>query len=160
MTITKTLVVPLTPFSAIIPHQYGSFFLTGSSTDKTQAILPPRPTPSAFKQLSHHPRSPNTLMLTAGTITSPPSNLGSRSLAIHQSLTAYGPESSELTVNPAKAFAAEAGKEEDVDLFGSDGEEEDTEAARIREERLAEYKKEGKTKPAAKFIVIGREALG
>ena len=100
-------------------------------------------------------------MLTAGTNTSPPSNLSSRSLAIHQSLTAYGPESSELTVNPEKAFAAEAGKEEDVDLFGSDGEEEDTEAARIREERLAEYKKkEGKTKPAAKFIVIGHEALG
>lgn len=42
-----------------------------------------------------------------------------------------------------------------MDLFGSDDEEEDAEAARIREERLAEYrkKKEGKTKPAAKSIV-------
>jgi elongation factor 1-beta len=42
-----------------------------------------------------------------------------------------------------------------VDLFGSDDEEEDAEAARIREERLAEYKKkkEGKTKPAAKSVV-------
>lgn len=72
--------------------------------------------------------------------------------------TAYGPESSELTVNPAKAPEKEEAKEEDdddVDLFGSDDEEEDAEAARIREERLAEYrkKKEGKTKPAAKSIV-------
>jgi elongation factor 1-beta len=42
-----------------------------------------------------------------------------------------------------------------VDLFGSDDEEEDAEAARIREERLAEYnkKKAGKTKPAAKSLV-------
>ena len=88
MTITKALVVSLTPITAIVLDQYGSVFLTRSSTDKTQAILPPRPTPSAFKQLSHHPRSPNTLMLTAGIITSPPSNLSSpRSLAIHQSLT-------------------------------------------------------------------------
>jgi elongation factor 1-beta len=70
--------------------------------------------------------------------------------------TAYGPEVSEVTLNPAKAPAAEAEDDEDVDLFGSDDdEEEDAEAARIREERLAEYrkKKEGKTKPAAKSIV-------
>jgi len=40
-------------------------------------------------------------------------------------------------------------------LFGSDDEEEDAEAVRVREERLAEYKKkkEGKTKPAAKSLV-------
>lgn len=64
-------------------------------------------------------------------------------------------------MNPAKAPAAEAKEEEDVDLFSSDGEEEDAEAARIRDERLAENKKkEGKTKPAAKSIVVGREALG
>jgi elongation factor 1-beta len=71
----------------------------------------------------------------------------------------YGPETSEATLNPAKAPAkAEAAPEEDdddVDLFGSDDEEEDAEAAKIREERLAEYKKkkEGKTKPAAKSVV-------
>ncbi|KAF2093033.1 elongation factor 1-beta [Rhizodiscina lignyota] len=67
--------------------------------------------------------------------------------------TAYGPESAELTINPAKAPADE--EDEDVDLFGSDDEEEDAEAARIREERLAEYKKkkEGKVKPAAKSMV-------
>ncbi|KAJ9647901.1 hypothetical protein H2201_001268 [Coniosporium apollinis] len=74
-----------------------------------------------------------------------------------KSHTAYGPESSELTVNPAKApeAAEEQGDDEDVDLFGSDDEEEDAEAARVREERLAEYKKkkEGKTKPAAKSVV-------
>lgn len=67
----------------------------------------------------------------------------------------YGPESAELTVNPAKAEAPAADEDDDVDLFGSDDEEEDPEAVRIREERLAEYKKkkEGKTKPAAKSIV-------
>lgn len=60
-------------------------------------------------------------------------------------------------MNPAKApdAAEEEGDDEDVDLFGSDDEEEDAEAARVREERLAEYKKkkEGKTKPAAKSVV-------
>lgn len=68
--------------------------------------------------------------------------------------TAYGPESSTLTVNPAKAPAKEEDDDE-VDLFGSDDEEEDLEAARIREERLEEYKKKkaGKVKPAAKSIV-------
>lgn len=61
-----------------------------------------------------------------------------------------------MTLNPAKAPAAAAEDEDDVDLFGSDeDEEEDAEAAKLREERLAEYrkKKEGKTKPAAKSMV-------
>ncbi|AEO60134.1 hypothetical protein MYCTH_2309018 [Thermothelomyces thermophilus ATCC 42464] len=67
--------------------------------------------------------------------------------------TVYGPEVSEVTLNPAKAPEAEEG-DEDIDLFGSD-EEEDAEAARIREERLAEYrkKKESKPKVAAKSVV-------
>jgi elongation factor 1-beta len=69
--------------------------------------------------------------------------------------TAYGPEVAEVTLNPAKAPAKAEEEDEDVDLFGSDDEEEDAEAVRIREERLAEYrkKKEGKVKPAAKSIV-------
>ena len=69
--------------------------------------------------------------------------------------TVYGPEVAEVTLNPAKAPAAAAEDDDDVDLFGSDDEEEDAEAARVREERLAEYKKkkEGKTKPAAKSVV-------
>lgn len=71
--------------------------------------------------------------------------------------TAYGPEASELPIStkaPDNAKDAEA-DDEDVDLFGDDDEEEDAEAARVREERLAEYKKkkEGKTKPAAKSMV-------
>ncbi|KAF1817121.1 elongation factor 1 beta subunit [Eremomyces bilateralis CBS 781.70] len=68
--------------------------------------------------------------------------------------TAYGPDASELTVNPAKAPET-AEDDDDVDLFGSSDEEEDAEAERIKAERLAEYKKkkEGKTKPAAKSIV-------
>ncbi|KAK4180963.1 translation elongation factor 1 beta [Triangularia setosa] len=73
-----------------------------------------------------------------------------------QPYTVYGPDVAEVTLNPAKApAAAEEEEDEDVDLFGSDDEEEDAEAARIREERLAEYrkKKEGKTKPAAKSVV-------
>jgi elongation factor 1-beta len=60
------------------------------------------------------------------------------------------------TLNPAKAPAKAADDDDDdVDLFGSDDEEEDKEAERIREERLAEYrkKKEGKVKPAAKTAV-------
>jgi elongation factor 1-beta len=69
--------------------------------------------------------------------------------------TAYGPESSDLTVNPAKAPEKEAEDDDDVDLFGSSDEEEDAEAERIKAERLAEYnkKKAGKVKPAAKSIV-------
>lgn len=69
--------------------------------------------------------------------------------------TTYGPEVAEVTLNPAKAPAAAEEEDDEVDLFGSDDEEEDAEAARIREERLAEYKKkkEGKTKPAAKSVV-------
>jgi elongation factor 1-beta len=40
---------------------------------------------------------------------------------------------------------------DDVDLFGSDDENENKEVVRIREKRLAEYRKrrEGKAKPAA-----------
>ncbi|KAI9759032.1 MAG: Translation elongation factor 1 beta [Chaenotheca gracillima] len=71
--------------------------------------------------------------------------------------TTYGPEASEATLNPAKAPAAAAADDDDDDLFGSDSdeEEEDPEAVKLREQRLAEYKKkkEGKTKPAAKSIV-------
>merc|ERR1712111_142796 len=53
------------------------------------------------------------------------------------------------------AAAAAEDDDDDVDLFGSDDEEEDAEAAKLREERLAEYnkKKAGKVKPAAKSIV-------
>ncbi|KAL6869265.1 Translation elongation factor 1 beta [Amphichorda felina] len=67
----------------------------------------------------------------------------------------YGPDASEVTINPAKAPAAEAEDDDDVDLFGSDDEEEDEEAARIRDERLAEYrkKKEAKPKTIAKSVV-------
>jgi len=69
----------------------------------------------------------------------------------------YGPETAEVTLNPAAAPAEEKAEDDDddVDLFGSD-EEEDAEAARIREERLAEYKKKKESKPpkpAAKSIV-------
>jgi elongation factor 1-beta len=54
-----------------------------------------------------------------------------------------------LTVN-SKAVEED---DEDVDLFGSDDEEEDAETVRIREERLAEYnkKKAGKIKPAVRL---------
>lgn len=65
---------------------------------------------------------------------------------------AYGPEASEMTVNPAKA--ANNDDDDDVDLFGSD-EEDDAEAARVREERLEAYrkKKEAKPKTIAKSVV-------
>ncbi|CEI64759.1 hypothetical protein FVEN_g3263 [Fusarium venenatum] len=72
----------------------------------------------------------------------------------------YGPGTAEVTINPAQApekaepAAAAAEEDDDVDLFGSD-EEEDAEAVRVREERLAEYrkKKEAKPKTIAKSVV-------
>lgn len=70
-----------------------------------------------------------------------------------KSFTTYGPEISQATINPKGAPAED---EDDVDLFGSDeDEEEDPEVVAEREKRLAEYKKkkEGKAKPAAKSIV-------
>lgn len=68
--------------------------------------------------------------------------------------TVYGPESSNLTVNPAKAPAADE-DDDDVDLFASDDEEEDPETVRIREERLAAYKEKKAAKPQtiAKSVV-------
>ncbi|KIL64652.1 hypothetical protein M378DRAFT_583291 [Amanita muscaria Koide BX008] len=59
-----------------------------------------------------------------------------------------------LGTAPAAA-AAPADAEEEIDLFGSDDEEEDAEAERIKAERVAEYnaKKAKKTKPAAKSVV-------
>jgi len=70
--------------------------------------------------------------------------------------TTYGPEKSELTMNPKDAPAsAPADEEDEDDLFGSDDESEDEEAKKTKEANLAAYKKkkEGKTKPAAKSIV-------
>jgi elongation factor 1-beta len=66
--------------------------------------------------------------------------------------TTYGPENVAVAVNPKNAPAEE---EDDIDLFGSDEEEEDPEVVAEREKRLADYKKkkEGKAKPAAKSIV-------
>ncbi|KAI7930783.1 elongation factor 1-beta [Pyricularia oryzae] len=68
--------------------------------------------------------------------------------------TEYGPDKTEATLNPAKAPAAEE-DDDDVDLFGSDHEEEDAEAARVRQERLDEYnkKKAAKPKTIAKSVV-------
>ncbi|KAI9827444.1 MAG: Translation elongation factor 1 beta [Thelocarpon impressellum] len=67
--------------------------------------------------------------------------------------TTYGPEASDLSLNPAKAPAAK--DDESDDLFGSDSEEEDAEAEETRRKNLEAYrkKKEGKAKPAAKSIV-------
>ncbi|KAI1810244.1 hypothetical protein GGS20DRAFT_568413 [Poronia punctata] len=70
--------------------------------------------------------------------------------------TVYGPDSAEVTINPAQAPAAEeGGDDDDVDLFGSDDEEEDAKAAALREERLAAYreKKASKPKTIAKSVV-------
>jgi len=67
------------------------------------------------------------------------------------------PSKPAATYIPAVAATKEAAAEDedDIDLFGSEDEEEDAEAVRIREERLAEYnkKKAGKVKPAAKSVV-------
>ncbi|ETS87390.1 hypothetical protein PFICI_01218 [Pestalotiopsis fici W106-1] len=68
--------------------------------------------------------------------------------------TAYGPEVAEVTLNPAKAPAAD--EDDDAEgLFDSDSEEEDAEAVKAREERLKAYreKKAAKPKTIAKSIV-------
>ncbi|KAH8675827.1 hypothetical protein BX600DRAFT_186757 [Xylariales sp. PMI_506] len=68
--------------------------------------------------------------------------------------TVYGPDVAEVTLNPAKAPAAE--EEDDAEgLFDSDSEEEDPEAVKAREARLAAYreKKAAKPKPTAKTNV-------
>ena len=66
--------------------------------------------------------------------------------------TTYGPENVAPAVNPKDAPDAE---DDEMDLFGSDEEEEDADVVAEREQRLADYKKkkEGKAKPAAKSIV-------
>ncbi|KAH8598923.1 elongation factor 1-beta [Bisporella sp. PMI_857] len=76
----------------------------------------------------------------------------------YKHITSYTDEFATLPGDASKPYTTYGPEDEDddeVDLFGSDDEEEDAEAARIREERLAEYKKkkEGKTKPAAKSVV-------
>ena len=69
-----------------------------------------------------------------------------------KSFSTYGPESVSVAQNPKDAPAEE---EDEMDLFGSDEEEEDPEVVAEREKRLADYKKkkEGKAKHAAKSIV-------
>ncbi|CCG84137.1 protein of unknown function [Taphrina deformans PYCC 5710] len=67
--------------------------------------------------------------------------------------SSYGPETS---ASEATKEAAPAADEDDIDLFGSDDDEEEDQAAiDLREKRLAEYaaKKAGKEKPAAKSVV-------
>ncbi|CEG63092.1 Putative Elongation factor 1-beta [Rhizopus microsporus] len=56
---------------------------------------------------------------------------------------------------PAAAPAAAAEDEDDIDLFGSDDEEVDEEAEKIKAQRLAEYnaKKAAKPKPIAKTTI-------
>ncbi|PHH49445.1 Elongation factor 1-beta [Ceratocystis fimbriata CBS 114723] len=65
--------------------------------------------------------------------------------------SAYGPSEEAKAAAPAKA--EDDDDDDDVDLFGSD--EEDAEAARVREERLAAYreKKAAKPKTIAKSVV-------
>lgn len=53
-----------------------------------------------------------------------------------------------LDAAPAKAPAAKSDDDDDVDLFGSESEEEDDQAAKIREQRLAEYAAKKSKKPA------------
>ena len=66
--------------------------------------------------------------------------------------TAYGPETSELPVNPKD----KPEESEEEDLFGSDSEEEDAAVVAERNKRLEEYKAKKAAKgpkPAAKSLV-------
>ncbi|KAL1952663.1 hypothetical protein VTO42DRAFT_4564 [Malbranchea cinnamomea] len=68
--------------------------------------------------------------------------------------TAYGPENVDIPVTTKEAAPA-GGEDEDLDLFGSDSEEEDPAVVAERERNLAEYRKrkEAKPKAAAKSMV-------
>lgn len=68
-----------------------------------------------------------------------------------KAFTTYGPESTELPVNPK-----DKPEDDEDDLFGSDSEEEDAEAVAERNKRLEEYKAKKAAKgpkPAAKSLV-------
>ncbi|KAJ3109473.1 Translation elongation factor 1 beta [Phlyctochytrium bullatum] len=69
--------------------------------------------------------------------------------------SAYGPSGAAAPAAAAPAAKAEE-DENDIDLFGSDDEEEDAEKAALVAQRLKEYneKKAAKPKPAAKSLVI------
>ncbi|KAL3959134.1 hypothetical protein ACCO45_007296 [Purpureocillium lilacinum] len=76
----------------------------------------------------------------------------------YQHIATYEDEFSSLSgdaTKPYTVYGPTEAEDDDVDLFGSDDEEEDAEAVRIREERLAAYreKKAAKPKIAAKSIV-------
>ena len=117
-----------------------------------QSDAPSQADVAVFKAFESAPTPRSTPTPRAGTSTSPRTRASSNLPGdASQEYTTYGPDASEVTVNPAVNPDAE----EDVDLFGSDEEEEDAEAAKIREERLAEYKKKKEAKPkiAAKSIV-------
>ncbi|XP_078260597.1 elongation factor 1-beta [Rhinoraja longicauda] len=65
---------------------------------------------------------------------------------VKQPLGKYGPQNVADTTS-AKA-TADNDDEDDIDLFGSDGEEESAEAQKVREERLAQYEAKKTKKPA------------
>merc|ERR1719228_2470227 len=91
---------------------------------------------------------------------SSPSSDYSHALRWYKQIQSYGDlrhnfRSAESAVDVGDA-SAPAKEDDDVDLFGSDSEEEDEEAAKIREERLKAYseKKSKKPGPIAKSSVI------
>jgi elongation factor 1-beta len=65
--------------------------------------------------------------------------------------TAYGPSTSA----PVAVVAAAADDDDEIDLFGSDDDEVDEEAEKLKAARIAEYaaKKAGKAKTIAKSVV-------
>jgi elongation factor 1-beta len=70
-----------------------------------------------------------------------------------KSADSYAPSTSAAVAAPAaKAAKAEEDDDDEVDLFGSDDDEVDEAAEKLKKERVAEYekKKAGKAKPAAK----------
>jgi elongation factor 1-beta len=60
-----------------------------------------------------------------------------------KAFTTYGPESTEMPTNPKDKPA----DDDDMDLFGSDEEEENPEVAKQREANLEAYKKKKENKP-------------
>merc|ERR1719320_2166267 len=78
----------------------------------------------------------------------------------YKHISSYGGEKSKFPAGSGKAASGSPAKmevdDDDVDLFGSDDEEEDAEAARVREERLKAYaeKKAAKPGPIARSQIM------
>ena len=150
------------------PTRFPFFLLTLALA--TPSVALPRYTPSAADVVvfeAHAPRAPDASKYAhAARWYKHISSFGEKRHAFpgeRKALSAYGPagaaddepaaaaeeeEEVPAAAAPAKAAAAPAADEDEIDLFGSDDDEVDEEAERLKEERLAAYNAKKALKPA------------